>query len=143
MIFDRLENLNNYGLDLSFITEDLRNNLFIKGKFNINEPHSFGIGLEYQTGEAKTALWEAHRKYIDIHLILEGEEWVNVGDIATMQATNDYQDDYQLFDGKGQHCLHLKAGNFLILFPHEVHQTGIKVKEACPVKKKVYKYLIK
>lgn len=139
MIFDKLENLNKYGFDLNFVKKDLNKSEYIKGKFDINEPELFGIGIEYETKESHEALWEAHRKYLDIHVVLEGEEYINITDINQMQSLKEYEDDYELFTGSAQHSILMKPGYFLVLFPHEVHQTSVKVNEPLSVRKKVYK----
>jgi YhcH/YjgK/YiaL family protein len=142
MILDKIENLNNYGFDFQFIFDDLKKENFIKGKFNIQEPKCFGIGLEYATQEAEKALWEAHRKYLDIHIILDGEEIVSVTDIKNAASTKTYEDDYELFSGVPEQRLHLKPGHFLVLFPHEVHRTTEKVTESIQVLKNVYKMML-
>lgn len=141
MIIDKVENISRYSQILKFISEDLSKNEFSKGRFEISGNDYFGIGLEYQTQESEKALWEAHRKYIDIHVILEGEETVYVNDIEYMQSTIDYveEGDYQLFQGEGKHSIQLKKGYFLLLYPNEVHKTSIKVNEPVSVRKKVFK----
>ncbi|MBC7915279.1 MAG: YhcH/YjgK/YiaL family protein [Pyrinomonadaceae bacterium] len=142
MIFDKLENLNRYNERLGFISTILEENKFIKGKFDIGDTTSFGIGLEYTTRVSDKCLWEAHRKYLDIHVILEGEELVEIGDISNMEPTKEYEDDYQLFKGNKEHSLRLLPGKFLILFPNEVHKTGVKTKHCVGVKKIVFKLLL-
>lgn len=139
MIFDRLENLNSYGFDLHFIVDDLQKGRFEKGKYEISGKEQFGIDLIYSTQEQSKALWEAHRKYLDIHIVLEGEEFIHISDIKTMISSREYEDDYELFEGYAQHSIYLKPGYFLVLFPYEVHRTCIKVNESVIVKKKVYK----
>src|SRR5688572_8536351 len=91
MILDNLKGINNYNLNLDFIRDYLEKNEFIKGKFNISE-HFFGIGLEYITQDASNALWEAHRKYLDVHCILEGEEIIEISNIDKMNTTNNYEE---------------------------------------------------
>lgn len=142
MIFDKIENINNYGFDFQFILDDLENDSFIKGKYNIKEPKCFGIGIEYQTQEADKALWEAHRKYLDIHIILEGDEFVSIADIENARSAKSYGDDYEIFMALPEQKIHLKEGYFLVLFPNEVHRTSELVGKARIVKKKVYKYLL-
>lgn len=142
MIFDKLENIDRYGFDLKFVTENLSKPEFIEGKFDISDPEKFGIGIKYETKDSNEALWEAHRKYLDIHVVLEGEEYINITDISQMQSSKQYEDDYELFAGSTQHSILLKPSYFLLLFPHEVHKTGIITKHTNKVKKIVYKKLI-
>lgn len=142
MILDKLENLQRYHFDFFFIEKDLDGNQFQKGKFDINGDKEFGIGLEYQTQSQDKALWEAHRKYLDIHVILDGEEIICISDISRMQSVKNYEEDYELFEGITEQMVHLKQGYFLVLFPHEVHKTGIIKNEMVSVRKKVFKKAI-
>ena len=142
MIYDKLENIKKYNLDLQFVLDTIHNKPFTKGKFDIAEPQYFGIGLEYQTQSAEKGLWEAHREYLDIHVILEGEEYIDISDISIMSPDTEYQHDYQLFKGEKEHTICLRKGYFLVLYPNEVHKTGIKIEESSSVKKLVFKLLI-
>lgn len=142
MIFDKLEHIKRYPLGLEFILQDLLKDEFNKGRFGIDGDQKFGIDLSYETKEENLALWEAHRKYLDIHILVEGEEKISVSDITSMTSSKEYEDDYELFEGNAENTIHLKKGYFLVLFPNEVHKTSIQVTESVSVKKKVYKVLI-
>lgn len=139
MIYDKLENLNKYGFNLSFIKKNLDENIFLNGKCEINGNEEFCIGLEYETKNEEDTLWEAHRKYLDIHVILEGEEFINITDIQKMKSIKEYEEDYELFQGEKEQSIHLYPGYFLLLFPHEVHRTSIAVNEFKKIRKKVFK----
>lgn len=141
MILDKLENINRYLLDLNFIKIDLTND-FRAGRFEIFGDEKFGIGLEYETKESQLCLWEGHNLYLDIHVILEGEEIVEVADVENMSITKPYVEDYTLFDGIHDQRIILKKGYFLVLFPNEIHKTGIKIDKNTRILKNVYKSLI-
>ena len=142
MIYDKLENINRFNLLNKIEKFDLIN--YKKGKFEIEENVFFGIGLEYDTKDEVDCLWEAHKKYLDIHVILEGEEIINITETSTMKQTMefDYENDYQLFEGKKQQSIHLKEGDFLALYPNECHQTAVKVLNVSKIKKIVFKIAI-
>lgn len=139
MIVDVIENIDRYkGLEL---LKKFKGGMYHKGKFSMDEEAIFGIGLEYDTKEATEGLWEAHRKYLDVHLILEGEEKIHVSDIIHCKPTMDFdnENDYQLFDATMEQEIVLKKGDFLALYPNEVHKTAVKVTDVVSVKKVVFK----
>ena len=139
MILDTIENIDRYkGLEL---LKKFKDSMYQKGKFSMDEEAIFGIGLEYDTKESSEGLWEAHKKYLDVHLILEGEEEIHVSDIVNSKPTMDfdYENDYQLFDATMEQVVALKKGDILALYPNELHKTGVKVTETVSVKKVVFK----
>lgn len=143
MIIDKISNASIYkDIPKEVLNYKLDLNNFKAGKFEIDGDQLFGIGLEYQTDVAEKGLWEAHRKYIDLHYIIEGEENIYISDIKNMDEVNDYQDDYQLFEGEPDQKVFLQAGDIIMLYPHEVHKTSIKSSQVSNVKKIVYKIVI-
>ncbi|WP_284037281.1 YhcH/YjgK/YiaL family protein [Neobacillus sp. 114] len=100
--------------------------------------------IEYDTKEAEERFWESHKKYIDLHYILEGKEFVAYELFERMSVKQDYdeQDDFFLLEGKVQSKVKLEQGNFMLLYPKDVHMTGIKVDGAERVRKVVFKILI-
>lgn len=148
MILDTLANISKYTINTKVTLVELqkyilsqKDNLFQKGRFEIKADEFFGIGLKYETQDEANCLWEAHRKYFDVHYILEGEEIINISNIGVMSQTMEYDsdNDYQLFEGEKQHSIKLKKGYVLILFPNECHQTAVEIKETATVKKIVFK----
>ena len=141
MIYDKIENLGKY-FSISGLDEVLKGD-FQKGRFDIEEK-SFGIGLEYETKSRENCLWEAHRKYVDIHLVLSGEEMIDITDIGKMNSSKEYDDkgDYELFTGDGDHLIKLTKGYFLALDPCDVHRTSIKIDNEVALTKYVLKYEI-
>ena len=139
MIYDKFKNISRYGMLKQIAEFNLKD--YKKGKFDINDETFFGIGLEYNTKRESECLWEAHKEYLDIHFILEGEEVINISDISNMRKTMEFdnENDYQLFEGNKDHCVYLKKGDFLVLYPNECHQTAVQLDDVCFVKKIVFK----
>ena len=96
---------------------------------------------EYQTVES--SVFEAHRKYIDIHYLIAGEELIEIADADTMRIQRDYDEtaDSVLGDAKGKRYL-LKKGQTMVLFPEEAHMPGICNGESVRVRKAVVKIQI-
>ena len=59
--------------------------------------------FHYPTAEADARIWEAHRDYIDVHLVLGGREWVRQAFLADC-AAGEYQADrdYQAIDSSSR-----------------------------------------
>lgn len=100
--------------------------------------------IEYVTKEPEERFWESHKKYLDLHYILEGSEFIAREQFDKMTITKEYdeQDDYYLLEGKVQSKVKLGQGDFMLLFPEDVHMTGIKVDVPEKVRKVVFKILI-
>lgn len=122
----------------------LENNVLVNLPLGIIEIDDsiFGYNMNYKTSEFDINKWEAHNEFIDIHYILEGSEKVFITDVENIEVTQEYNKENDVLIGKNNnHCYEIKLdkGRYLILFPGEAHQTGIKSYESCDVKKIVFK----
>ena len=87
--------------------------------------------FSYETKPRGAGVYEAHRKFIDIHVVLGGEEIVAVEDLATMHAHEciaPYLEEteaelYADHDEGREHVL--RTGDCLILHPADAHMVGI------------------
>ena len=100
--------------------------------------------IEYETKLEEERFWESHKKYIDLHYILEGKEFIGYEQFSKMNIKEDYNevDDYFLLEGSLQSKIMLQKNDFMILYPNDVHMTGIKVVEREKVRKVVFKIKI-
>lgn len=106
-------------------------------------PEFFYIIQEYDSKD--TTVWEAHKKYIDIQLILLGEEIIEVANIDVLQTLGAYDEskDFCGFEGKATSFLHMYPNDLVILFPEDVHKPGLKTeKGTMPIKKCLFKVLV-
>ncbi len=100
--------------------------------------------LEYTTQAESQCIWEAHKKYLDVHYIIEGEEYINISNTFDMKKSEYNEDtDYLKIDGIYQNQILLKQGILLLLDTNDAHKTGIQKNESCFVKKAVFKIKIK
>lgn len=70
------------------------------------------------------AALEVHDRYIDIQVVLEGEEtfgWTERSECTGARGVMDSEKDVQFFDGPKALTFKLKAGDFCILFPTDGH----------------------
>lgn len=150
MIVDCISNYELYkGLDVKVdkAIDYIRNMRFQQlniGMHEVDGEKLFFNLIEYETKEEEERFWESHKKYIDVHYILDGEEFVGYEHFERMTIKEDYNepDDYYLLKGKLQTKVKLQKGDFMICYPQDVHMTAIKVTEKQMVRKVVFKVKI-
>lgn len=148
MIFDRLANQHLYPLGdawreafdfLQAATPELAD-----GKHHLRGDELFAIVMGYQTQSAETSELEAHRRYLDIQMLLSGRERVLchfVPDLAVLKAY-DPASDFELYQIPpiAPARFILTPGNFLAFFPHDAHMPCLTLDHGPePVRKVVVK----
>lgn len=131
MILDTLANMKLYeclGEDFKQVSAYLQETDLMnleEGK-HILEDGVYFIVQSYATKPVAEGKWEAHRKYIDIQLVLEGSEQIGYAPLTGMEADTEYdaENDFQLLKGQGS-LLQVPAGSFCIFFPEDVHMPGL------------------
>lgn len=126
MIFDSLKKIDAYkGLAIYpalrfFAENDLTD--AAPGRYELEGGDFYNIS-EYETS-AKTRS-EAHRDYIDIQILLKGEEYIGVApltdDMQPVKAAPDK--DYWLYECEVDRIA-MKPGCFMVLYPQDVHLPG-------------------
>jgi YhcH/YjgK/YiaL family protein len=111
-----------------------------EGKHLVEGEDLFAIYQQYNTKDASECMLEAHRKYIDIQYIIQGEENIGIAPLTDQPTLIPYdgEKDVAFFTGLS-HPFKLEAGNFTIFFPSDLHMPCLKVNESSPVKKVVMK----
>ncbi len=84
--------------------------------------------MEFETSAAEDKQAEMHRKFIDIQLLISGEEMIEYGlqqpDLSKFDEYRD-EDDYQLTAAiEDKNELVLKPNQFAIFLPYEPHKPG-------------------
>ena len=143
MYIDKLENLKNYIKDqelLSAVTDIIANGKAIETGKHALIGDSFANVLEYQSKAFETVKMEAHRKFLDVQVIISGEEAVLKQDLGSNQAISEYNDvkDVVFYAPKTYDKALLSEGTFGIMFPEDLHQC-VAVSAPAPVKKIVFK----
>lgn len=149
MILDNLKNCSKYeGLNSNFAKafdflkrEDL--NSLAVGKYELDGENIFALVQEYETKTLDTAIYEAHKKYIDIQYLVEGIE--NMGyqpiDNLVVSIPYDKEKDFMVLSGETRLTMYEK-GEYFILFPEDGHMPGVFHEEIKKVKKVVIKVAI-
>lgn len=71
-----------------------------------------------------TALLEAHNRYIDVHVLIDGEEgmgWAPREVLCSPEAPFNAEDDYICFRDAAASVFQLAAGNLVVFFPEDAH----------------------
>ena len=96
------------------------------------EPQSIGwnesyfMVQSYTPASSANRLWETHRRFIDVQIILSGSERIgwSPSNMLTIVEPYDAEKDIEVLDGEG--LMHsLGPGDFVILFPTDAHMPGI------------------
>lgn len=104
--------------------------------------------MTYETKYRNDCCFEAHKKYIDIQIILDGCEIISTQDVDVMHKYDCIQPfgdgDTELF-ALNNECVDnvINAGDFIILYPEDAHMPCVCVGEKKAVKKAVVKVPVK
>ena len=149
MIFGNIENLNEYSFLEAKVAKcfayakehDLKN--FEKGSHTIDGERFFVNIVEYTTTEAENRFWEAHKNYLDVHVMLRGKEQIDLNFIQNMDVKEFVEkDDFLPMEGEKNSSVVLEAGDFLVCYPSDGHRTAVAVGEPQTIKKAIFKVQI-
>lgn len=133
MIYDDISNAEfyyklgqNIKIGLQFLMDEDNLDRLPLGRVEIDGDRVFALVQEYESKDFEADMWEAHKKYLDIHYIVRGSEKIKIAQIENCHHRTAYDDkeDYWLFTAEG-HEIVISEGQFIILAPEDVHQPGI------------------
>ncbi|MGL5245178.1 MAG: YhcH/YjgK/YiaL family protein [Sarcina sp.] len=96
--------------------------------------------VEYETQNREDRFWEAHKKYVDLHLMLRGKEIIDINFIDNLKI-KDYEEesDFLPLEGEQSAYVTLEDNDFLVCYPEDAHRTAIKVGGQEKIKKAIFK----
>ena len=149
MILDKIENLETYISAFKYgkeVIEFLEKTDFDKlplGKTQIIGEELFVNVLAYTTSKTDGD-FEAHRSYIDLQLVISGEERIDYTNLSACQTTKPYisDEDVEMVCAKDYSALYLSKNDFVIFFPQDAHRPSLVGKNQTPVKKAIFKIKI-
>lgn len=104
---------------------------------------AFALEQAYLTKPRAEGRWESHLAYIDLQMLVEGEERMEVADVARLTVAENLTPSkdlifYQPFESGS--VLRLRAGEAAIFFPADAHLPSLRVgPEPALVRKTVIK----
>lgn len=98
----------------------------------------------FDTAPDERRFFEAHRRYLDVHVVVKGTERLEIAETArlTQDATRSKpeNDFYAFTDAEGDfQSVVLRPGSFLVVFPEDAHRCQGQVDGPCAVEKLVFK----
>ena len=97
---------------------------------------------EYSTVPIEETYYEAHRKYLDIQMVISGQERCDIADPATLGEPFREKPDFKGYHGESEQSVVLRPDNFMIVFPGDAHRLKIAVDQPEPINKIVFKVLV-
>lgn len=133
MIIDKIENVSLYKnipeIAVKFI-ESLKNKTPELGKHILSDSVYANVET-YKTKLLKTGKFEAHKKYIDVQILLKGEEQIFVAPQRKLTVSEPYDStrDIEFYSDEVSNSekVRLDGTNFVMLFPHEAHAPQISI----------------
>ncbi len=112
------------------------------GKYEIDGDKIFLSISSYKTKEPDDAKLEIHKDYIDVQLVLKGEELIYMDSVEGLREVTPYKPDAAFYEvSKDADSVILKDGEFAVIFPYEGHAPCLAVTECADVRKMVIKIL--
>ncbi|UQB41402.1 YhcH/YjgK/YiaL family protein [Thiomicrospira microaerophila] len=81
---------------------------------------------EYETQSSEGKHYEAHQRFVDVQLVISGEEYMGFAPLSHQTPIQAYDPDrdFALYQVAGQ-MVKVKAGMFVIFFPTDLHLPSI------------------
>lgn len=150
MIYDRLTNSKKYyalGKNIQkgfefLLSSDLKN--MADGRYSIDGDKIYANIQSLKTKPIEDRKWEAHRKYIDIQYVIKGEEKMGYGildDFNKIIEEYDSERDITFLDTdkNNYNFIGVKAGDFVIFYPDDVHAPMLAYDKPEEIKKVIVK----
>ncbi|HNX90527.1 MAG TPA: YhcH/YjgK/YiaL family protein [Candidatus Omnitrophota bacterium] len=112
------------------------------GRYEIDGDKMYAMVSVYKTKPADTLFFEGHKKYIDVQIVLSGEERLDVAVLPDPRIKEPYSDekDIMFIDTPKEYLSFiLRPGKFLLLKPGDYHRPCCSLKNVEDVRKVVIK----
>lgn len=150
MIVDKIKNFEMYKAFLPNVYEGLQcirsmDSDIELGIYPINERILVKV-MEYSTGEVCEVGYEAHKKHLDIHYVIRGNERIKWSPINDMTVKTPYDEDVDglYYEDPIRHVSEALLGDgvFAVMFPQDGHACTYFVEKCEKIKKIVVKIAI-
>ena len=133
----------NLDLALEHITPEFLASLRDNQRVELKGDLVYCTRFTYETIPQEESFFEAHRRYLDIHIMVEGEERVDMNRPEDLKLTDAQEgNDFYAYQGESWHSTVLKPVEFLVVFPGDAHRIKVQVDGPKTVSKAVFKVCI-
>lgn len=133
----------NLDLALEHITPEFLASLRDNQRVELKGDLVYCTRFTYETIPQEESFFEAHRRYLDIHIMVEGEERVDMNRPEDLKLTDAQEgNDFYAYQGESWHSTVLKPGEFLVVLPGDAHRIKVQVDGPKTVSKAVFKVCI-
>ena len=133
----------NLDLALEHITPEFLASLRDNQRVELKGDLVYCTRFTYETIPQEESFFEAHRRYLDIHIMVEGEERVDMNRPEDLKLPDAQEgNDFYASQGESWHSTVLKPGEFLVVFPGDAHRIKVQVDGPKTVSKAVFKVCI-
>ena len=113
------------------------------GSYKIQGDDWFVNIVSYETTTPESRFWEAHREYLDVHLMIDGLEQIDLNFIdALEQMPYVDEEDFLPLVGEKKSSIVIENGDYLVCYPEDAHMTALQVREPVQIKKAIFKVKI-
>ena len=112
------------------------------GRVEIDGDKVYALFQRYETNPVNDSP-EAHKKYIDLQYLIDGEEFIGVAPLSTMKKEVEARPEGDIYFYEGETVkLPIGGGRFMVLFPEDAHAPCIAAGGSKPVHKVVIKIAV-
>lgn len=132
----------NLDLALEHITPEFLSGVGYE-KVRLKGDDVYATRFTYETVPEEESFFEAHKKYLDIHIMVEGSEGVEIAPPGELQEFDRAEaNDFYAYRGPAHYRLTLAPENFLVVFPNDAHRIKMELEKPEKVSKVVFKVRI-
>mgnify|MGYP001139981800 FL=1 len=132
----------NLNLALEHITQEFLDSVGYE-KVQLRGDDVYATRFTYETVPEEESFFEAHKKYLDIHIKVEGSEGVEIAPPGELTEFDRVEaNDFYAYRGPAHYRLALDPGNFLVVFPNDAHRIKMELERPERVSKVVFKVRI-
>lgn len=118
------------------------------GRYDIYGDEIYANVMEVTTALPADKQFEAHRRYIDVHYVIKGEELIGVAPVGECPTTQEYvqTDDFSLHTDPADPArvtwALLREGELCVTPPADAHKPACAASAPAPLKKVCVKVLV-